>query len=58
MVHAFLGGCGGAIFGLLMSWNGRWPAWSILAIVPFVAFVAGLMEWQLDDYDEEEEQPQ
>lgn len=54
MVHSLLGGCSGAVLGLMLS-SGSWPAWTVFAMVALGAFVAGVMEWQLDDLDDDED---
>ena len=57
MVHSLVGGCGGVVFCLILFWSGKCPTWSIFAMVPFGEVIAGTMEWQLYDFDDDEDGP-
>ena len=53
VIHAVFGACGGVVFWFVLFVSGKAPLWSIIPMVPFVAFLAGIMEWQLDDSDDD-----
>ncbi len=56
LIHSLLGACGGFGLWLVLFVSGKAPLWSIIPWVPFGAFVAGILEWQMDDpLDSEDE---